>query len=727
MGGAMNDMLLDHTEDVPTPEGYQVVDSEIDFLRYAVSNKPLLVRGDSLCRWAEAFCNGRNLPYRRLLSPTQSLRELIPGLSETEAESIRAALPDRIATQLHHLTLTELLQALFPNVLWEERPSIEHAADWLLWLSEQAPDSVFEPLLAENGKLWQRDVDDATYTIYSAKSAKSAQKLLDDWLGLTEERTFLQLGEFPRPLPTRLQDHATNILRNQIISKQGELIDKLEQQPIQHDLRRLAAQETVHYLTHNPGKLTPQLRDQLTPYLTLDEQNHVLELMPPAMPELPPEQPEAILDWFRKQYLPARWWQVTHGSDVERDKIREAAENFARWYLREYPRALNGGLLQQYLSFSRTASAQKQQRYITLCLVLDGLHALDAKRLLDHVSHHNKRLVLQKNDFAFAPLPTITEVCKPALFSGVPPKFTQDVGAVGVIVPERESPADKLQSALPGDLYLWRIMEPDRTYHKQSGSETLAHDIDGRLASVARKISDIVNQLPTELPLCLIITTDHGRLLAKATRILDVPNDMKSQGRASLGKSGRHFDEHGFFIEENVAYLHAERFGLTEDAAIAFGEDIFRTNDGKTGSEWYPHGGLYPEEVIVPWIELVRDAKMPEVTASLSGSGQAGQSGQLTLKLLNPGDIPVTAVELSISIGGQISQLPINQVAKPYGEQTVTLSWSPWPGQTEVSQMAVTLNLQLPNGLTFAVVIANTGIESTEMYRRNNILGDLDL
>lgn len=721
-------MLLDHAKDAPMPDGYHIIDSEIDFLRYAVSNKPLLVRGDSLCQWAEAFCNGRDIPCRKLLSPTQSLRELVPGLGETEAESIRATLPDHLATQLHHLNLTGLLQALFPNALWEELPSIEHAADWLLWLYERSPDSVFEPLLVENSQQWQREVDDATYTIYTATNAESARQFLYSWLGLTDDRSFIKLGEFPRVLPTRVQEHAAIVLKNQIVTKQGELIDELERQPIQHNLRRLAAQETVNYLAHNPSKLTPRLRDKLTRYLTLDEQNRVLKMMPPAMPELPPEQPEAILDWFRHQYLPARWWQSAHGSDVERDKIRAAAEHFARWYLREYPRALNGGPLRQHLSFIRTASAQQQKSHITLCLVLDGLHVLDAKRLLDYLDHETKRLTMWENGFAFAPLPTITEVCKPALFAGVPPELAQDVTLLGIIVPEKESPIEKLSSSSPGDLYLWRILEPDRTYHKQSSSETLHHDINGRLSSIAKKISEIVNLVPMELPLRLIITTDHGRLLAKATRILNVPIKMQSQGRASLGVSKKQFDESGYFIENDIVYLHAARFGLPTDAAIAFREDIFRTNDGKTGSEWYPHGGLYPEEVIVPWIELVRDAKMPEVTAILSGSGQAGQNGQFTLKLRNLGDIPVTAVELSILINGQIYKLAINRAVKPYSEQKLTLSWSPWPGQAEISQMAVTLNLKLPNDLTFAVAINNTEeIESSEMYRRDNILGDLDL
>lgn len=699
---------------------------EAEITRLISQTDQLKAEGERLCQWAEAFCNGRQIPHRELLSPTQSLRELVPGLSEAEAQAIRATLPDHLAARLHHLNLTGLLQALFPNALWEERPSIPHAADWLLWLYEKAPDSVFAPLLVENGRCWQREVDDATYSLYAAANADSARQLLDRWLGLIYDPAFIELGVFPRPLPDRLRAHATSVLKDQIIVTQGTLISDLETQPVPLDLRRLTAQETVNYLIHNRRDLTPTLRDQLIPYLTQDEQNRVLELMPPAMPESPPEQPEAVLDWFRHQYLPARQWQSAHGSDAENEEISAAAEQFARWYLHEYPRALNGGRLQQHLSFNRAAANQRQKSHITLCLVLDGLHVLDAKRLLDYLRNQTRRLTVRE-DLAFAPLPTITEVCKPALFGGVLPELAHEVPPLGVIVPEKESPAEKLGGASSGELYLWRIMEPDSTYHRQSSSETLRHDIDGRLLSIARKINEIVNRVPAELPLRLIITTDHGRLLAKATRVLNVPAGMQSQGRAALGVSGRQFDERGFLIEEDVVYLHAARFGLSTDAAVALRGDTFRTNDGKTGSEWYPHGGLYPEEVIIPWIELVRDATLPAITATLNGSGQAGLTGEFVLRLRNPGDIPVTAVALSLLIHGQPINVPINQAAAPYSEQTFRLNWSPWPKQAEASQTTVTLNLQLPNGLPFTIPITNAEIESIEMYRRDNILGDLDL
>ena len=143
-------------------------------------------------------------------------------------------------------------------------------------------------------------------------------------------------------------------------------------------------------------------------------------------------------------------------------------------------------------------------------------------------------------------------------------------------------------------LYIWRVQEPDRTYHKHNGSGTLLRDVEAQLDAAANKIVDLVDQVPDELSLQIIVATDHGRLLGKSTRRIAVPPGMISHGRAAWGDAGRSFDASGYIIEDEIVYLHGVRFGLTQDVAVALNQDTFRTNDGKGGTEVYPHGGLFP-------------------------------------------------------------------------------------------------------------------------------------
>ncbi|MBP8002226.1 MAG: hypothetical protein KA314_09195 [Chloroflexi bacterium] len=724
----MNEMLLDRTGDALIPDGYQVLDSEVAFLTHATEDRPFLVRGASLCQWAADFWNGRNIPFRDLPSPSQALRELVPQLTHDQTQAICDVLPKHLLSELNRLSLTDLLQALYPNALWRTHPSLSHGAEWLLWLYEEQYNSVMEPLLVEQARSWQRDVDDMSYTVYEASNSAAALQVLNIWLGATPNELLNELGVFPKPLSEKLRKHIANIWKDQIIQHQGNLFPALEKLPIPQNLKQSAAQATVTYFERHPQYFTKTLHDQLAPYLTSQEQERILKLMPPpAAADLPTELP-SILTWFREQYLPMRQWQSAYGSEADKAVVQDKARQFALWYLENYPRALVGGELHSYLSFNRSASLkQRPDNYVTLLVVPDGLHLLDANALLNEIKNQTDRLTIWTNELAFAPLPTITEICKPALFAGVAPEITDRVQALGTILSDTTDPAESLTAAQPGQLYLWRLSEPDRTYHHYNSSETLRRDVDSRLSAIAAKIADIVNHVPGHLPLRLILTSDHGRLLAKAVRNLNVPTGMKSHGRAAWGQANSNFDEKGYRVTDKLVHLHAGRFGLPEDAVIAFEEDTFRTNDGKTGSEWYPHGGLYPEEVIVPWVELIRDMSLPRLTVQLKGSGQAGQSGTLILLVRNPETIPITAVKLTVAGGGNSHVITINQDVAAYKEEQYRLTLPMWPAKANIRQLAAHLHVQLPNRLPFTVPVKDIQLDSIEMYHRDDILGDLDL
>lgn len=721
-------MLLDRVGDAPVPKGYLVVESEVAFLQQAAGNKSLLVRGIRLCQWAADFWAGRQIPYRELLSPSQSLQQLASLLTDGEAKAIGAALPDELPSRLHTLSLTDLLQALFPNALWQTRPSKSHAADWLVWLYEKANESVFEPLLAEQARQWQREVDDATYRVYGAANGAAALEILDIWLGLTADPLLTELGKFPREIPVAFRKRASRFWKQELISRRGALFDDLQKLPIPRALLYLAAQESVKYWERQPAYLTKAAYDQLAPYLTLDEQQRLLKLMRPPLPAELPMEPAGVLAWFRDQYLPTRQWQAAYGSEEDRANIQAVARHFMLWYLERYPRALVGDALAANLSFERTASIQKQGgNQVTLLIVLDGLHMLDAAQFLGRLQMETERLTVWENGMAFAPLPTVTEFCKPALLAGVAPEVAEQVPTLGIVLSERRSPVESLERALPGELYIWRILEPDTTYHNQKNSETLREVIDGRLFGEARKVAQVVENVPAEIPLRLIVTSDHGRLLAKARRNLNVPSRMQSHGRAAWGVAGRDFDERGFFIEDGVVYLHAGRFGLPVDAAIVLNEDAFRTDDGKGGSEWYPHGGLFPEEVIVPWIELIRDQSLPKLMVRVRGNGKAGLAGEVTLLVRNPEAITVIVADLVLSSGGRQWTQSVNHTVTPFGEFNQSVALANWPTKVEVEQIVAKLTLRLPNQLAFTVPVDDIQLESIEMYQRDDILKDLDL
>jgi hypothetical protein len=724
----MVEMLLDRVGDAQLPTGYRVVRSEVEFLQHATGAQPLLVRGNSLSDWAEVFFQARGVPYREAPSPNRELQAFCPDMTAEAVQAMLTQMGDTFFALPRPLAPTRLLHELYPHRLWhEEHPTTKHAAEWLLWLYEANPRPWLQPLLKSLSARWQEVAPDAFGLVYSAADSETALHLLDAWLRLHVDPRCGALGEFPLPIPATLQNRAREIWRERATATKGDFFEQVRSQPIPFVLKQLAAREASRFYLHQPQQMSQKRLNQLAEYLSSAELQELRKRLAPPAPAPLPDQPKDVLRWFADSYLPYRLWQSANAIVEAGEQVDAAAQSFARWYLARYPQALMGQAMRDVLSFTQAIDCASANT-VTLLIVLDGLHAGDARQLQQKVRAHALRLTLIADRLVFAPLPTVTEFCKPALFCGVPPVRAQFAKPLGVILAEDVAPIDELQNAMPGQLYIWRVQEPDRTYHKHNGSGTLLRDVEAQLDAVANKIVDLVDQVPSDISLQIIIATDHGRLLGKSTRRIAVPPGMVSHGRAAWGDSDRSFDASGYAVEKETVYLHGVRFGLPQNAAVVLGQDTFRANDGKGGIEVYPHGGLFPEEVIVPWIVFARDVEAPRLAVSILGDGTAGKRGQLALHVSNLSDVLVTLqeVQLYFPIRGTLIVPHIAALAPRVSEQ-YQLDFEPWPTADDARQTRARVRVRLPNGLAFEIE-AQAIIRSQDMYDRGeNILEGLDL
>jgi hypothetical protein len=414
---------------------------------------------------------------------------------------------------------------------------------------------------------------------------------------------------------------------------------------------------------------------------------------------------------------------------IKAPPVHEILHTFATWYLDQYRVALAGGSLAPLLAFHRMADLyQAEDKNITLVVVLDGLQVADAQQLLRALHAGTERLTFVNLDLAFAPLPTITEFCKDSLFRGVPPAFIPNATAMGEIVADLAFPLAKLQSAQPGQVVFWRVMEPDVTYHGRNSAAKLNHEIEAALEGVAAKLVEVVETLDASQNLRVVITTDHGRLLSTATRMLPVPTNMQSSGRAAWGQADHHFPEAGYVIEGEIAYLHRAAFALPEDAAVVIGEQAFHTADGRSGSDIRPHGGLSPEEVIIPWFVALRDFQAPEIEVQITGHGRAEASGQLELAITNIGAVAVTCTDITLFFShGDSQSLNVHVTCAPSDHRTATIDVSGWPTLQAAQDAAATVKIALPNGQEYQVDVQQVALTSEEMYTRSDILEGLEL
>jgi hypothetical protein len=182
------------------------------------------------------------------------------------------------------------------------------------------------------------------------------------------------------------------------------------------------------------------------------------------------------------------------------------------------------------------------------------------------------------------------------------------------------------------------------------------------------------------------------------------------------------FDTDGIYIQEDLAYIEAQRFGLPEPSAIILSDDAFLTSDGRTGTETFPHGGVFPEEVLIPWIRFTRDRGPITLSINITGKGVAGASGKLLLDVTNASDVPIEIVQLNILTVN--IHIDMNLRLKPFKRASAEWSLSTWPEKKDLPDLKANVTYVLPAGER-QTVQATPVLTVEEMYSRDTILDDL--
>lgn len=759
--------------------------------------------GAQLCRWADEWAQGRGIDTVRVLSPLDVLRRMCPGLKDEAADYLYAALADwqtenTGATAIIDIlarangtnaNLPDILYALWPVRLWRAVPSLAHAAEWLLWLSEQHEDDPLLALASEQARLWREVAGDASIA-YDARLPGEAVLLLEMWLfgeipapvdGTNQSTTSLANRAslsplirtvFPASVPVAWCERARVLWERSLPSSSGgALWNRLASVRLAPELRKIAAKIVAKYALHYPAILTPALVVSLSLHLPDEEIAALQQICPPLAPALLTTDmpPLSVMNWFQREYLPYRIWQVQYGDSHVAERVIAAAHSFARWCLAFYPPAIAGGRGSEFLAIQdgKRLRGPATINQVTLWIILDGLTLPDAEFLLRELQGMEPRLSQDILRPVVSSLPTITSFTKNALMNGSPPG-TYSLAGERAPAPspafararrllDRDSDVEIAQQAQHGDILVLSLLEPDFTYHSRRGSVatgSLRHQVNGVLLAAAAKIGDIVRAIPDDKTLRVILSTDHGRLLdSSGTRNCPVPAGMDSELRAAwrspasaaegieYGADGVCFvsgDESNTeaSADRGIVYLSAQRFELPTDCAIVLGPSSFYQNDGRGGPTPFAHGGLWPEEVLTPWAELRRDAAVhttrPPVKCLISGQGRVGSHLE-TVEMVfeNGSQIPlfvasvslVTASGQSLMLGLPEQGILIPPFATGEGKATVPV----WPSSAELLSLTVQVEIALPNGERFPIPEGEIECELTTSALYEQTLSARDL
>lgn len=338
-------------------------------------------------------------------------------------------------------------------------------------------------------------------------------------------------------------------------------------------------------------------------------------VMPSRPVLLGPDEEWSSVEWIRwttEEYAPYRAWQV-HSGHYDED-LEKTVARFSEWYVEEYVSIHKDPGL-SLIHCLRVLSASGSEDELSIVLLVDCLPVTLAE-ILDNAL---RNVGFSRHDmcYRFAALPTSTEYNKPALLSG---EWQDDAGKYEAILKARAK-ADwnnkqvvylnslKAMSAMAAPqeatIVLLNFVDGDELLHsdvekKDTSYEEELHRLFARLAvSVNRLAAEWTG--PRE-HVSVYVVTDHG-----ACRILE--QEKRSFDSAVINK---------LFVDEKhrFAAVNKEQVGDIPENLWAFGyrfkqpfvsdDKVFFLPKGhhtvrQPGrAKGYLHGGVTPEEVIVP-------------------------------------------------------------------------------------------------------------------------------
>jgi hypothetical protein len=396
-------------------------------------------------------------------------------------------------------------------------------------------------------------------------------------------------------------------------------------------------------------------------------------LPPPQVDELSlTMQIDAWQNWAVNSFIPFKFYLDEVKDDKEILLAEKYANTYSDWLYNSYAAIVQSGIKTNY-NVAGIISDHLDD-YKVIWLIIDGFPAAYSKMLVSILRSYGINKV--EESFHFAAVPTITSIGIPTQLSGRTPQsefYTNDreealkLAFYSKKVIFKNSVA-AFQTALNSeyDVCCLHWKEIDEFMHKEdSDVEVQRSEEIKRLLNIRLKqVANVIKSNP-DRRVKLIISVDHGitKCLTRGQNIKnssllesckDNPKERCVELNGSLSKANINEDE--------VYYLKADQTLNKKDWAVAKGYRYFGRFD-----YGYRHGGLTPEETIVPFLscEITQNEILP-IKLAYGGLKeiQLGYTETFRIIIKNDNDVQVEiqkvtiAEDINFSIGQKEQILP---------------------------------------------------------------------
>lgn len=340
-------------------------------------------------------------------------------------------------------------------------------------------------------------------------------------------------------------------------------------------------------------------------------------LLRPSVPCSPESSWDAakMLEWATQQYLPYHFWlEETNNEDKN---LSNQSESFGDWLYSNFINIRSNFPNIVYKILPTIINMHTSGKCL-LILVIDNFNYKFADVLTSLLQNHGFRLV-QKTPY-FSMIPSDTETSKRCLLAGQP-KASEILPDYDSLISNewRQCFPDRrfiyLRSTLElenakasiGDVLFVNCIQIDDVLHQDERKLGKRHSVavEAELQNLANLVTGFFNQNGLTNSALIIICSDHGSTMIPTSvhNEIDpaffVGKSLDTHHR-SLTVSQEEYEKLPANIKFQCYFLDSTSFGLPENVLIAKGYYRFR----KTTEHFFVHGGLSPEETIVPFITL---------------------------------------------------------------------------------------------------------------------------
>lgn len=435
----------------------------------------------------------------------------------------------------------------------------------------------------------------------------------------------------------------------------------------------------VRYYKKNVNKeLIEKIKDKFAAISNLKQILIKFKNLDLLVPRQAPSEPgndwgaEEWSKWAVEEYLPYKFWLEEINEYDE--KVASYSEKFGDWFFgnfiklkTDFPRFLHKVILD-------IGYRIKDKSEISLLLVIDNFNY---KYFSDLRDIFNKQGFFCKDSQPyFSMIPTETFVCKRSIFSGlseinslgnksydkiIKEAWAGYVGSKKFKYLSNLGALNKIKS-LDHEVYILNYCNIDELFHKDEEDLGRPHreEVGYHLQNLVNAVIDFSKRLRIDRKFSIYICSDHGSTKIQSSTSSTI--DRKYYKAKSENKHHRfvtitdkQLQKLPSHVESNAYVLKKEEYGLLENVIIARGYNRFKKSNGR----YYIHGGLSPEEVIVPFAIFEKVLVEPKeiIIHLLKNAFRYSVKSNIELEIVNINDYEITDIAVDILNSNVESQI----------------------------------------------------------------------